>query len=232
ATPGTPRRWPRAWTSTWGGRCRACCCTPRSAAANCWWRSTAPTACRWSEPDPGALQPGGARGLMAGIVRHREIAMPRLRACLSALLLACAFAAGATPPGFDGRAGVARVDQARIDAALSGLVDSGQIVGVSALIWQDGREAYFGAFGLADREAARPMARDTLVQIFSMTKPVTGVALMQLYEQGRFGLDDPVARYLPEFAATRVYGGTDAQGQPLLLEPRRPITIRDLLRHT
>ncbi|WP_019397293.1 MULTISPECIES: serine hydrolase [unclassified Pseudoxanthomonas] len=169
---------------------------------------------------------------MAGIVRHREIAMPRLRACLSALLLACAFAAGATPPGFDGRAGVARVDQARIDAALSGLVDSGQIVGVSALVWQDGREAYFGAFGLADREAARPMARDTLVQIFSMTKPVTGVALMQLYEQGRFGLDDPVARYLPEFAATRVYGGTDAQGQPLLLEPRRPITIRDLLRHT
>ena len=131
---------------------------------------------------------------MAGIVRHREIAMPRLRACLSALLLACAFAASATPPGFDGRAGVARVDQARIDAALSGLVDSGQIVGVSALVWQDGREAYFGAFGLADREAARPMARDTLVQIFSMTKPVTGVALMQLYEQGRFGLDDPRTR--------------------------------------
>jgi len=157
----------------------------------------------------------------------------RLRPCLSALLLACAaFAASAAPASFDGRAGVARVDKARIDAALSGLVESGRIVGVSALVWQDGREAYHGAFGLADREAGRPMARDTLVQVFSMTKPVTGVALMQLHEQGRFGLDDPVARYLPEFAAVKVHGGTDAQGQPLLLAPQRPITIRDLLRHT
>ena len=161
--------------------------------------------------------------------------MPRIRlhACLTALLLlSAAFTAGAATPGFDGRAGVARIDRERIDAALSGLVDSGQVIGASALVWQDGREAYYGAFGLADREAGRPMARDTLVQIFSMTKPVAGVALMQLYEQGRFGLDDPVSRYLPEFAAIRVYGGTDAQGQPLLLEPERPITIRDLLRHT
>ena len=71
------------------------------------------------------------------------------------------------------------------------------LVGVSALIYQDGHEAYFGAFGQADREAGKPMTRDTLVQIFSMTKPITGVALMSLYEAGKFQLDDPLAKYAP-----------------------------------
>ncbi|MGC6751843.1 serine hydrolase domain-containing protein, partial [Escherichia coli] len=78
-------------------------------------------------------------------------------------------------------------------------------VGVSALVWIDGHEVYFGARGDADREAHRPMTRDTLFQIFSMTKPVTGVALMQLWEQGKFRIDDPLADYLPEFANVRVY---------------------------
>lgn len=169
--------------------------------------------------------------------------MPRctVAACLAAILsvLAAVPPARATDAPLpahaargEGRAGVARIDRERIDAVLRGLVESGQVVGVSALVWQDGREAYFGAFGHADREAGRPMRRDTLVQIYSMTKPVTGVALMQLYEQGRFGLDDPVARYLPEFAGVRVHAGTDANGQPILVAPQRPPTIRDLLRHT
>lgn len=169
--------------------------------------------------------------------------MPRctVAACLAAILsvLAAVPPARATDAPLpahaargEGRAGVARIDRERIDAVLRGLVESGQVVGVSALVWQDGREAYFGAFGHADREDGRPMRRDTLVQIYSMTKPVTGVALMQLYEQGRFGLDDPVARYLPEFAGVRVHAGTDANGQPILVAPQRPPTIRDLLRHT
>src|SRR5689334_8099735 len=82
-----------------------------------------------------------------------------------------------------------RIDKARIDKALQEMVSSGRAAGVSALVWQDGKERYFGTAGFADREAGRPMARDTLVQVFSMTKPITGVALMQLWEQGRFGLD-------------------------------------------
>ena len=85
------------------------------------------------------------------------------------------------------------VDPAIIDAALTRMVDDKKIVGVSALVYERGREVYFGAFGLADRENNKPMARDTVVQIFSMTKPVTGVALMQLYERGKFQLDDPLA---------------------------------------
>ena len=103
-----------------------------------------------------------------------------------------------------------QIDKVRIDRALAAMVSSGRAVGVSALIWKDGREVYSGTAGEADREAKRPMRRDALAQIYSMTKPVTGVALMTLWEQGKFGLDDPLARYLPEFAETKVFAGQDA----------------------
>jgi CubicO group peptidase (beta-lactamase class C family) len=124
------------------------------------------------------------------------------------------------------------VDGAKITETLKGLVDSGQLVGVSALVTKDGEEAYFGAFGYADRENRMPMTRDTIVRIFSMTKPVTGVALMQLWEQGKFHLDDPVVKYVPELANVKVMVGLDARRRPILVAPARPITIRDLTRHT
>lgn len=124
------------------------------------------------------------------------------------------------------------VRPAAVDAALQALVDNDEVAGASALIFEQGEEVYFGAFGFADREAGRPMARDTIAQIFSMTKPVTGVALMQLHEKGAFQLDDPIADYLPEFADVKVYAGEDENGAPVLVEPRRPPTIRDLTRHT
>jgi CubicO group peptidase (beta-lactamase class C family) len=112
------------------------------------------------------------------------------------------------------------------------MVSSGRVTGASALVWKDGGEVYFGTAGQADREAARPMKRDALVQIYSMTKPITGVVLMQLWEQGKFGLDDPLARYLPEFSDTKVFAGMDAAGTPILRAPDRPISVRDILRHT
>jgi CubicO group peptidase (beta-lactamase class C family) len=125
------------------------------------------------------------------------------------------------------------IDRNRIDAALRLMVSSNRAAGASALVWQRGAERYFGAAGFADREAKRPMARDTLVQIFSMTKPVTGAALMQLWEQGKFGLDDPLANYLPAFGKVQVLaGGTRTDGKPLLRDPARPIVIRDIMRHT
>ncbi len=124
------------------------------------------------------------------------------------------------------------VSKNKVDAALNSFVESHALVGVSALVYQDGREAYFGAFGQADREAHTPMTRDTLVQIFSMTKPITGVALMTLYEAGKFQLDDPVAMYAPEFANIKVYAGIDTHGEVIYEAPRRPMTIRDLTRHT
>lgn len=125
-----------------------------------------------------------------------------------------------------------RLQPQRIDRTLQGFVADRRLAGASVLIWQGGRERYFRAAGMADIGAGRPFARDTLVQIFSMTKPVTGVALMQLWEQGKFRLDDPLALHLPEFAGMQVYAGDDAAGRPILRQPSRPILVRDILRHT
>jgi CubicO group peptidase (beta-lactamase class C family) len=124
--------------------------------------------------------------------------------------------------------------------ALATLLDravaEGRTVGASALMWKDGTEACFATAGDADREAAkgsgRPIARDTLFQIYSMTKPVTGTALMQLWELGKFGLDDPLEWHLPEYAALKVADGTNPDGTPIMRAPSRKVTVRDVLRHT
>lgn len=120
----------------------------------------------------------------------------------------------------------------RINTTLKSFIDSGKTAGVSALIFEKGKEVYYNAFGYADREAKVAMDRNTIVRIFSMTKPVTGVALMTLYDKGAFQLDDPLSKYAPEFADMKVFKGVDANGN-LILEPaKRPITIRDITRHT
>ncbi|MEQ9439127.1 MAG: serine hydrolase domain-containing protein [Cyclobacteriaceae bacterium] len=121
---------------------------------------------------------------------------------------------------------------ARIDSTLQAYVDDSIVAGASALLYEQGEEVYFQTFGMADREANRPMDRNTIVQIFSMTKPITGVALMTLYEEGAFELDDPVSKYAPEFADMQVYAGEDANGELILEPPHREMTIRDLTRHT
>jgi len=122
--------------------------------------------------------------------------------------------------------------RARIDSTLRSLTGPGGAAGASALIYEQGEEVYFGAFGHADREADRPMDRNTIVQIYSMTKPLTGTALMQLWEQGKFQLDDPVSQYFPEFANLSVYAGVDANGKVKTEALHRPMTVRDLTRHT
>lgn len=122
--------------------------------------------------------------------------------------------------------------KSRIDATLKRFIDSGKTAGVSALIFEKGKEVYFNAFGYADREAKLPMDRNTIVRIYSMTKPVTGVALMTLYEKGAFQLDDPLAKYVPEFTEMKVFTGVDSSGNVILEPAKRPITIRDITRHT
>jgi CubicO group peptidase (beta-lactamase class C family) len=166
--------------------------------------------------------------------------MPRFQSALlavsAAALLLQGCATAGSPAVATARSGAPSVvdaaAKARIDSTLGAFVKSGKLAGVSALVWEKGRETYFGAFGLADREAGRPMSRNTIAQIFSMTKPITGVAMMQLYEQGKFQLDEPLAKYLPEWANVKVYAGTDANGAARLVPPDRPITIRDITRHT
>jgi CubicO group peptidase (beta-lactamase class C family) len=160
-------------------------------------------------------------------VRHRLIAIA------GAVLLPMP----ATPAAARSKVPVAatesfRLDPARIRASLQQMVARGRVTGASILIWKDGREAHFSSAGWADRENRKRIRRDSMFQIWSMTKPVTGVGLMRLWEQGRFGLDDPLHWYLPEYVETKVFAGTDATGRPILKAPDRPILVRDILRHT
>jgi CubicO group peptidase (beta-lactamase class C family) len=122
--------------------------------------------------------------------------------------------------------------RARIDSTLKSFVDSGKIAGASALIFEKNKEVYYNAFGYADREAKIPMDRNTIVRIYSMTKPVTGVALMTLYEKGAFQLDDSLSKYAPEFENMKVFKGVDSAGNIITEPANRPVTIRDITRHT
>src|SRR5262249_46513753 len=110
-------------------------------------------------------------------------------------------------------------------------VEPGKIAGCQALVARHGEVAYFQSFGLADRERGTPVRDDTIWRIYSMTKPITSVALMTLYERGLVQLTDPVHRYVPEWKDLRVCE-TDAEGGDRLVEPERPPTVRDVLMHT
>jgi CubicO group peptidase (beta-lactamase class C family) len=114
-------------------------------------------------------------------------------------------------------------------------ITAGKIPGAILLIQQHGAPVYFESFGSRDAEAAQPMTPDSIFQIYSMSKAVTSVAAMMLVDDGKLSVDDPVAKYIPAFGDAKVgVDLSDEAGQPpLRLEPlKRPITIRDLLRHT
>lgn len=123
----------------------------------------------------------------------------------------------------------------RINSVMSRGVETGKIPGCSALVFKDGKEVFFNTWGYQDAENEIPMSRDTLFRIYSMTKPITSVAAMQLVEQGKMSLDDPVSRYLKEFTDLQVADGTsekNEKGELVTVPPKRAMTVRDLLRHT
>ncbi|HUD52451.1 serine hydrolase domain-containing protein [Parvibaculum sp.] len=110
-------------------------------------------------------------------------------------------------------------------------VDRGKLAGLSTLVARRGQIVHFEAIGKRDRELGAPMERDSIFRIYSMSKPITSLALMMLFEEGHFQLNHEVHRYIPEFKKLRVWaGGTNAAWATK--EPARPMTIRDLLTHT
>ncbi len=110
-------------------------------------------------------------------------------------------------------------------------VDDGKLPGVLCLVARHGEEAYFHAYGKRDVERGADITRDTVFRIYSMTKPITSVALMQLYEQGRFQLDDPVDRYIPAWKNLEVYDSGEGDAMRTS-PPATPMTIKHLLTHT
>ena len=110
-------------------------------------------------------------------------------------------------------------------------VDAGKIAGCQITVVRGGHVAYQHSLGLMDRERNTPMADDAIFRIYSMTKPIASVALMQLYERGLFQLFDPVRRYIPEWSTQKV-GLVQGDGSVTLVKPERPMNMRDVLMHT
>ena len=126
------------------------------------------------------------------------------------------------------RAGFSLQRLSRVDRLLDRYTDRGQLAGALGLIYRRGETVYCNAFGHRELETGQPMTEDTIFRIYSMTKPITSVAALMLFEEGHFLLDDPVSAYLPEFEGAQVCTG-DLDN---LVPPDRPPTIKDLFVHT
>jgi CubicO group peptidase (beta-lactamase class C family) len=119
----------------------------------------------------------------------------------------------------------------RVDQAMQRYVDKGKLAGIVTAVTRRGKLVHEEKYGMMDVEADKPMQLDTIFRIYSMTKPITSVAVMMLYEEGRFFLSDPVHKYIPAFEDVKVFVQKTETGLELA-DLERPITIRDLLTHT
>jgi CubicO group peptidase (beta-lactamase class C family) len=121
---------------------------------------------------------------------------------------------------------------AAVDAALGPLVEARQFAGVAALAWHRGRLVHSAGYGVQDLETGVAMTPSTIVRAYSMTKPVMAVVMMSLFNQGLWSPDDPVTRFVPEFADLKVFQGLDATGAPILTPATRGPTMQELMTHT
>jgi CubicO group peptidase (beta-lactamase class C family) len=158
---------------------------------------------------------------------------PFVALALIALTLQTALAAGppALPAAKAEVVGMSTGRLARLSEGMTSLVDQGRVAGVVTLVARHGKVIEFEAAGKRDIAANLPMQKDSIFRIYSMTKPITGVAMMMLFEEGKWQLNDPVAKYIPEFADLKVYG-TDANGNVVLKDQVHSVTMRELMSHT
>lgn len=121
----------------------------------------------------------------------------------------------------------------RIDHMVKGYIDEGKMAGATALIARNGKIVYYKAFGYDDKEARKSLKRDAIFRIASQTKAITSVAIMMLYEEGKFLLDEPVSKYIHSFKNPQVLDKFNPADTTYTVVPaKREVTIRDLLRHT
>ena len=120
----------------------------------------------------------------------------------------------------------------RLHAVMQQEVDQKQLAGIVTILARHGKVVEERTYGKKDLASGAPMTRDTIFRIFSMTKPVTGVAMMILYEEGKWDPLDPVSKYIPEFAHLKVFKGADQSGNMIVEDPVHPPTMRELMTHT
>jgi CubicO group peptidase (beta-lactamase class C family) len=147
-------------------------------------------------------------------------------------LLAAPLNAGDVPPGKPEEAGMSADRLHRIHEAIQRHIDAGEISGAVTLVARRGRIVHFEAHGLMDIESKRPMEKDAIFRIASMSKPITGVAVMMMLEEGKLRLNDPVSKFLPAFANPKVAVPKGNAGEFYVIPAERELTIRDLLTHT
>jgi len=176
--------------------------------------------------------PASGRGLMNG---RASLEMTRGEASFGMRGVTNAFqqSGGVTSPE---EVGLSSERLERIGSAIQGSINDGRLAGAVALVARHGKIAYFKAFGMADRDARKPMRTDNIFRICSMSKPITSVAVMILYEEGRFLLNQPVSDFIPEFKNMKVldppYPQDKTSPPGALVDAKRPITIFELLTHT
>jgi CubicO group peptidase (beta-lactamase class C family) len=162
--------------------------------------------------------------------------LTRLRAIALAALLITAASAALTskdlPQSRPEDVGLSTERLARLNKSIHEYVDAGRTPGVVTLIARHGKVVHLDAYGKADLATGRPTRADDIFRMYSMTKPITSVALLMLFEEGRFQLTEPLSKYFPAFADVKVYAGTTPQGATMLDALRRPITIQDVFRHS
>src|SRR5687768_1568879 len=126
-------------------------------------------------------------------------------------------------------AGVAPDRLQRLHQSMKGFVDRKEVGGIVTLIAREGKTVDLHAVGFQDVDKSTPMKTDAIFRIASMTKPITSVAIMMLFEEGKLFLTDPVSKFIPAFKSSMVMDGVGAEAKPVAA--RRAITIRDLLAH-
>ncbi len=141
-------------------------------------------------------------------------------------------APGLVPAASPESVGFDRNRLAKLDAYMQGVVSEGRVAGMTTLLARHGKIVEFKTYGKQSLATGAPMREDTIFRIYSMTKPITGVAMMILFEEGRWRLDDPVTRYVPEFKNLKVMVATDGNGKPILEDMKRPPTMREIMSHT
>jgi CubicO group peptidase (beta-lactamase class C family) len=120
----------------------------------------------------------------------------------------------------------------RLDAGMKAIVDAKQLAGVLTIVARHGKVVLHTAHGHQDLASNTPLKKDSIFRIYSMTKPITGVAMMMLYEEGKWRPSDPIARHIPEFRDLKVMTGVDSEGKPILEAPKHAPTMGELLSHT
>ena len=120
----------------------------------------------------------------------------------------------------------------KLDAAMAKVVADGRVAGMTTLLVRHGKVVQFNSYGKSDLASGAPMAKDQIVRIYSMTKPITGVAMMILFEEGKWRLDDPVTKFVPEFKDLKVMTGLDEKGEMITVPATRAPTMREVMSHT